>query len=385
MLGSDITIPVYFSKYSKKLDEVIDDITTRSAAKNRNAPRESALKELFGSVSANGYQVVISGASHALNKQSKIPIIQGELAPLKANKGAESATEANSKLIIVVGHLSTFGLINEHLSNYDVAITLALADLFSKLNNFISTSPKYRLQFLVTESGSLLNFQGAKKWLDVNVDENMQVQNAEFVLCLDSVGKALADQKESNLFMHVSKPPKEGTNMHNFYKLLRESAQRYGTRNAAVEGVHKKINLADALLSWEHERFSMKRLPSFTLSSLKTPTDPLRTTIFREDTTEEAAEQQLDELTVYTKVIAEALARYVYNIEDGEIFTGTMAVSKEQIKPWLGIKSTLVNNDLKSAFEKYLKNVKVTYEKPDSREPDFMLYDGHEATLNVYK
>lgn len=60
-------------------------------------------------------------------------------------------------------------------------------------------------------------------------------------------------------------------------------------------------------------------------------------------------------------------------------------MTPEVIKPWLNIKSTLLNNDLKNAFEKYLKNVKITYEKPDPREPDFMLYGGHDATLNIYK
>lgn len=55
------------------------------------------------------------------------------------------------------------------------------------------------------------------------------------------------------------------------------------------------------------------------------------------------------------------------------------------MKPWLYIRSTQINNDLKNAFEKYLKNVKITYDKPDVREPDFMLYDGHEGTLNVYR
>lgn len=28
--------------------------------------------------------------------------------------------------------------------------------------------------------------------------------------------------------------------------------------------------------------------------------------------------------------------------------------------------------------------MKITYDKPDAREPDFMLYDGTDAVLNVY-
>lgn len=59
-------------------------------------------------------------------------------------------------------------------------------------------------------------------------------------------------------------------------------------------------------------------------------------------------------------------------------------MTKELITPWLNMKSTQLNNDLRNAFEKYLKNVKITYEKPDLREPDFMLYTGHDAQLNVY-
>jgi len=89
-------------------------------------------------------------------------------------------------------------------------------------------------------------------------------------MCLDSIGQDELinnNLNESTLYMHVSKPPKDGTYMNNFYKQLRTIGQKYN--NVNVEGVHKKINLADVLLAWEHERFSMKRMPAFTISSLK--------------------------------------------------------------------------------------------------------------------
>lgn len=55
----------------------------------------------------------MSGASHVANKQSKIPIIQGELAPLK-NIKADGNVEINTKLplILITAHMETFGLVN---------------------------------------------------------------------------------------------------------------------------------------------------------------------------------------------------------------------------------------------------------------------------------
>lgn len=374
MMMQEISIPVYFSR-NPKLDEIINDITKTtsvSAQQKSSQQRESAISEILGSVSANGYQIVVSGTSHNPNKQSKIPIIQGELTPTGASK-VKSDGESKLPLIILTAHLDTFGLVNGALPNGDVAALLTLVEQFSKLHASI---PKYRLMFLVSESGSLLNFQGMKKWLDANLDENVQIQQAEFVVCLDSIGKT-----SDSIFMHVSKLPKEGTSMNGFYRTLKTVAQRYG--NYTVEGVHKKINLADTLLAWEHERFSMKRMPAFTLSNLKSHKDPLRNTIFQD----EDPEEQLDRLETNVKILAESLAAYIYQLpaDSGEIFTGTMAITKDSIRPWLQIRSTQQNNDLKGAFEKYLKNVKLIHEKPDAREPDFMLYDDRDETrLNIY-
>lgn len=59
-------------------------------------------------------------------------------------------------------------------------------------------------------------------------------------------------------------------------------------------------------------------------------------------------------------------------------------ITVDQVRPWLHVSSSLHNNDLRNAFDKYLRNVKLTFDKPDAREPDFMLYDGHDGTLNFY-
>lgn len=142
------------------------------------------------------------------------------------------------------------------------------------------------------------------------------LQNAEFVLCIDGIGQ----QSDSNtMYMHVSKPPKEGTHMNSFYKQLRTTAQSY--ENVTVEGIHKKINLAEVQLAWEHERFSMKRMPGFTLSSLKSHKDPLRSTIFVEN-----QERNLQTAQRNAKILAEALGAYVFGNNNGELFSGSSVI-----------------------------------------------------------
>lgn len=55
-----------------------------------------------------------------------------------------------------------------------------LVDIYSKLYNTAGTSPKYRVMFLLSESGMLLNYQGMKKWIDSNLEENVQIQVKTF-------------------------------------------------------------------------------------------------------------------------------------------------------------------------------------------------------------
>jgi hypothetical protein len=43
--------------------------------------------------------------------------------------------------------------------------------------------------------------------------------------------------------------------------------------------VHKKINLASELLAWEHERFSLNKIPALTISHFKSFKDIDRTTM----------------------------------------------------------------------------------------------------------
>jgi hypothetical protein len=228
----------------------------------------------------------------------------------------------------------------------------------------------------------------------LNVEEG-NLQNAEFALCLDSFAEAI----DNTLNMHVSKPiakSSENTKtaaVSKFYEILEKKAQIYGK---SLESVHKKISLKDASHKWPHEVFSLKRMSAFTLSSLTTDSDPLRNSIFSEHSSSSPTLQSdelnyamLENIQTNTKILAEALATFVFNLsgddESGEIFTGTMSVTVKSIKPYLVPKPMSSSNNIKMTFDKFLKNVKMYQDKPDARDPEFMFYDGEEAKLNIYK
>lgn len=51
--------------------------------------------------------------------------------------------------------------------------------------------------------------------------------------------------------------------------------------NFKFDIIHKKINLSNPELDWEHEPFSIKKIPAGTLSHLTSPISPLlRSDIF---------------------------------------------------------------------------------------------------------
>ncbi len=100
-----------------------------------------------------------------------------------------------------------------------------------------------------------------------------------FAICLDALGKPILlenENLESGIFAHVSRPPKEGQAMFEFFKALEKIAVKSSNK---FELNHKKINLANEILSWDHERFSLNKIPAFTLSHFKSFKDADRNTI----------------------------------------------------------------------------------------------------------
>jgi hypothetical protein len=155
MLAEEISIPVYFSKYDEEIDRIISELDLSPKA----GARESAMTEIFKKISANSYQIVVSG-SHSAKKENKIPIIHGELIPFKQSSDTQQTKITSEKVILISAQLKTFGITSENPPNFDATILITLAEIFSKLYNQVSSSAKYKIIFVADESGSLLNYQG---------------------------------------------------------------------------------------------------------------------------------------------------------------------------------------------------------------------------------
>ncbi|XP_076643835.1 BOS complex subunit NCLN [Halictus rubicundus] len=379
IFGPETMIPVYFSKWHPDLQTILNDLSNGFITDEKAG---SAAEAMFNSISASGYQVVVPSGQALIKVDVKVATLHGRL----------TGTRADEKLptIALVTHYDSTGVAPELSFGADsnasgVAMLLEIARLFSILYSTSRSRPQYNLVFIVTGAGKL-NYQGSKKWLEDQLDslEGSIIQDAAYVICFDTVST------DENLYVHVSKPPKENSTGGLFYKELKTVSESFN--KTTVEGVHKKINLADKTLAWEHERYSMRRLPATTLSTLKSHDDPIRTTIL-----DLMKAGQIDRLHKHTQVVAEALARHIYNLSSSQIFTDPLEISKESLSLWfdylasqpraaplLADKNNMLISTLKEAMARYLVDVKVTLHTPDKQDPEFVFYDVTKATLNVY-
>ncbi|KAF3690905.1 Nicalin-1 Nicastrin-like protein 1 Precursor [Channa argus] len=400
LLATETIVPVYFAME----DEELLSIYTQTLTSSSSQGSLSAAEVLLHTATANGFQMVTSGAQSKAVSDWAITSLEGRLAGV----GGEDLPT-----IVVVAHYDSFGVAPWLSYGADsnasgVSMLLELARLFSKLYTYKRTHAGYNLLFFVSGGGKF-NYQGTKRWLEENLDHtdsSLLQDNVAFVLCLDTLGNG------DSLHLHVSKPPKEGTPQFSLLKEL-EMVSTSETSYTSFSMVHKKINLADDMLAWEHERFGIRRLPAFTLSHLPSHRLAQRSSIMdvrsvspssRHGAGEPTAGPHVDvkKLSRNTKVVAEALARVIYNLTekgapgDLQIFTEQM-VQEEQLSAvvdWLTAQpraAQLVDKDssvvstLEYHLGRYLKDVKRHYVKADKRDPEFVFYDQLKQTMNAYR
>ncbi|XP_016886690.1 BOS complex subunit ncln isoform X4 [Cynoglossus semilaevis] len=384
MLATETIVPVYFAVEDDELMSIYTQTQTSSSSQGSL----SAAEVLLHTATANGFQMVTSGAQSKAVSDWTITSLEGRL----AGAGGEDLPT-----IVLVAHYDSFGVApwlsyGADSNGSGVSMLLELARLFSKLYTYKRTHAGYNLLFFLSGGGKF-NYQGTKRWLEENLDHtdsSLLQDNVAFVLCLDTLGNG------DSLHLHVSKPPKEGTPQYTLLKELETviSSQFPDTKFSMV---HKKINLADDVLAWEHERFGIRRLPAFTLSHLPSHRLAQRSSIM-----DVRPHVDVSKLSRNTKVVAEALARVIYNLTekggpgDLQIFTEQM-VQEEQLSAvvdWLTAqpraaqlldKDSSVVSTLEYHLTRYLKDVKRHYVKADKRDPEFVFYDQLKQTMNAYR
>uniref|UniRef100_A0A671PWQ0 BOS complex subunit NCLN n=2 Tax=Cyprinidae TaxID=7953 RepID=A0A671PWQ0_9TELE len=423
LLATETIVPVYFALE----DEELLSIYTQTQISSSSQGSSSAAEVLLHTATANGFQMVTSGAQSKAVSDWAITSLEGRL----TGAGGEDLPT-----IVLVAHYDSFGVAPvscfhslcaflSYLLQYSmrvlfqwlsygadsngsgVAILLELARLFSRLYSYKRTHAGYNLLFFLSGGGKF-NYQGTKRWLEDNLDHtdsSLLQDNVAFVLCLDTLGNS------DNLHLHVSKPPKEGSPQHALLKEL-ETVAAHQHPDLKFSMVHKKINLADDTLAWEHERFGIRRLPAFTLSHLESHRSPERHSIMdmRSVSSLEGAGEatagphvDLTKLSRNTKVIAEALARVIYNLTekgvsgDLQIFTEQMQVQEDQLASlvdWLTAqpraaqlldKDSSIVNTLEYHLNRYLKDVRRHLVRADKRDPEFVFYDQLKQTMNAYR
>ncbi|XP_056614059.1 BOS complex subunit ncln isoform X2 [Triplophysa dalaica] len=385
LLATETAVPVYFALEDEELLSIYHQTQISSSGQGSS----SAAEVLIHTATANGFQMVTSGAQSKAVSDWAITSLEGRL----TGSGGEELPS-----IVLVAHYDSFGVApwlsyGADSNGSGVAVLLELARLFSRLYSYKRTHAGYNLLFFLSGGGKF-NYQGTKRWLEDNLDHtdsSLLQDNVAFVLCLDTLGNS------DNLHLHVSKPPKEGSPQ---YTLLTELETVIANQHPDLKFsmVHKKINLADDTLAWEHERFGIRRLPAFTLSHLDSHRSPERHSIM-----DMRPHVDMRKLSRNTKAIAETLARVIYNLTekgasgDLEIFTEQMQVQEEQLTSlvdWLTAqpraaqlldKDSSIVNTLEYYMNRYLKDVKRHLVKADKRDPEFVFYDQLKQTMNAYR
>lgn len=380
LLETQVPIPVYFAHETEKLKNLYEEIT--NTASGYAAP--SALKAMTSVAVANSFHFVTDGGESKPLNDFPIISLTGKL----TGQGLEDQLPT----VVVTTHYDSFGIVPKLSKGLDstgsgVVAFLELARMFSKLYEKRTIQPKYNMLFLLAGGGKF-NYQGTKKWIEDNVEssEFSLLAEADYVICIDAIGQG------AELNLHVSKPPKQGTQAYALVQDLQEVIkEQFPGSNFNV--VHKKVNLAEEMLAWEHERFSLRRLPAGTISHHDKPNH--RGSIF--DTEVETTVMKRN-----IKVLAEGLSRHIFNLSGKgysnrlEVFSGDLDIDSDHVDSWVSHLSNeprsqqLITKEhrLLTSFEEtmgqYLKDVRRVASKADKKDPEFVFYDVYDGKMNVY-
>ncbi|TDH14392.1 hypothetical protein EPR50_G00042530 [Perca flavescens] len=387
-LLKETLMPVYVAPEDEQLLYMYDEVKQAAATRTSSI----FVRVLRSMVTATAFQILVSNS---------VPIKGFTDNAIATLEGVLPGAGEDAPTIVITAHYDSYGLApwlayGADSNGSGVTILLELARLFQKLFSSPSTIPPYNLMFSLTGGGKY-NFLGTKRWIEENLDHaetSLLHDNVEFVLCLDT----LANSDE--LYMHVSRPPKPDTPMHSFMQQLEEVvSSRFP--HVKVGLVHKKINLVESTVAWEHERYSLRKIPSFTLSHLEDPKSELRGSML--DTMSQVDFRKMKRNGI---IVAEALARYMYNLsgkgspKDLQVFKGQLDFHDGRMSSLMSFLTSvpratqlldkepshmLLVNSLEHEFKRYLQQVHRHAFRQDRRDPDITFFDHMNPPVVMYR
>ncbi|KAG4967514.1 Nicalin [Glycine max] len=371
LIHANLPYPVYFAFEDDNIDAVLTDI------KKNDVTGQPA------TATTGGYKFVVSAPEPKKVVSPPITNIQGWLAGLKTDDDAHQLPT-----IAIVASYDTFGAapalsVGSDSNGSGIVALLEVARLFSLLYSNPKTRGQYNLLFGLT-SGGPYNYNGTHKWLR-SFDQRLR-ESIDYAICLDSIGSW-----ENELWIHVSKPPENA-----FIKKIHEDFSRVAEElGFKVNLKHKKINISNPRVAWEHEQFSRLRVTAATLSELSTAPELLGKTgglVDGRHFVNEAA------IVRSVKLIAESLARHIYGHQGKniQIFAdnSNLAVNPSYVQSWLDVLSQtprvapfLSKGDpfvmaLKKELEDHTDEVNLHRDVLDGM---FTFYDSTRAKLNIYQ
>ena len=210
---------------------------------------------------------------------------------------------------------------------------LEVARIFNRLYSDFRTQGSYNLLFVLTGLDRV-NYLSTKNWLR-NIDSRI-LESMEFALCLDRLAASSAP-----LYLHVSKLPKS-PEIASWYSHFELTAKHMGV---ALEVVHRKINISDPTVYWQHEQFSRKRIVAATLSSSRTPQANLWEGGMFD--TLSSGSLSVDNLARNIKLVVESLGRQIYGLSKAgvekegsapvEILAGMADIHPASLRAQLGL------------------------------------------------
>ncbi|XP_042262878.1 nicalin-1-like [Thunnus maccoyii] len=387
-LLKETLMPVYVVPEDEQLLYMYEEVKQAAATRTSSI----FIRVLRSMVTATAFQILVS------NNAPIKAITDNAIVTLE---GVLPGALEDAPTIVITAHYDSYGLApwlsyGADSNGSGVTILLELARLFQKLYSSPSTRPPYHLMFSLTGGGKH-NFLGTKRWIEENLDHaesSLLHDNVAFVLCLDTLANG------DELYMHVSRPPKSDTPMHSFIQHLEEVvSSRFPWVKIGL--VHKKINLVESTVAWEHERYSLRRIPGFTLSHLEDPKSELRGSVL--DTMSQVDFRKLKRNGI---LIAEALARYMFNLSDKgspkdvQVFRGQMDFQDSRMSSLMAFLTSvpratqlldkepshiLLVNSLEHEFKRYLQQVHRHTFRQDKRDPDITFFDQMNQPIVMYR